>query len=203
MSLKSLCFIVITYLVQAGCFATYCMDDLSLEEKVGQLLLVHFNGKEVNDDAKTLIQSNYVGGFIYYNWANGLSSPKQVYTLSLNLQQLTQENRRSIPLFIALDQEGGAVNRLSKGFTIFPGNRALSMASDPKLATLNAFASGKELLAVGVNMNLAPVVDINSNPKNPVIGIRSFGNLTEDFLLFANNMIDGYHQAGIITSLKH
>ena len=61
---------------------------MSLDEKVGQLLMVHFNGETVNDDAKTLIQKVHVGGFIYYNWANGLNSPEQVSTLSRELQKL-------------------------------------------------------------------------------------------------------------------
>ena len=175
-----------------------CSLEMSLEEKAGQLLMVHFNGETVNDDAKTLIQKVHVGGFIYYNWANGLNSPEQVSALSRELQKLS-----TIPLFIAIDQEGGRVARLTKGFTIFPGNKALGMTGDPELAEQCAFAMGQELHAVGVNFNLAPVVDVNSNPQNPVIGTRSFGDSPEIVIAFAQKAIQGYHRAKIITAIKH
>lgn len=138
---------------------------MSLEEKVGQILMVHFHGEVANDDAKILVQDAKVGSIIYYNWSNGLISPAQVQGLSAGLQQLAKENRIPIPLLIAADQEGGVVARLQSGFTSFPGNRALGETSDPNLAELSALAMGQELQAVGINMNLAPVVDVNSNPR--------------------------------------
>ncbi len=177
---------------------SFACSEMTLEEKVGQCLMVHFNGKEVNSDARTLIQTVHAGGFIYYNWANGLDGPDQVRSLSRGLQQMA-----SIPLLIAADQEGGLVSRLNDGFTIFPGNMALGKTNDPGLAKAAAYAAGQELLAVGVNMNLAPVVDVNSNPRNPIIGIRSFSDCPQTVSIFARKSIEGYHRAGIITSLKH
>ncbi len=179
-------------------FSTLMGHEMTLSEKVGQLLMVHFRGEEAGLDAQTLIQEVHVGGIIYYNWANGLHSPSQVQKLSASLQQLA-----SIPLLIAVDQEGGRVNRLQNGFTIFPSNQEIAMTGDPSLAESNAFITGKELLSVGVNMNLAPVVDINSNPQNPVIGSRSFGETPFIVISFAKRALLGYHKAGIITSLKH
>jgi beta-N-acetylhexosaminidase len=184
-------------------FVFICLDSraytkMSLEEKVGQLLMVHFNGEEVNQDAKLLIQKLHVGGIIYYNWSNALSSAAQVRNLSMGLQKLAKT-----PLLIAVDQEGGLINRLKEGFTIFPGNLALAKTGQPELAEKCAFAIGQELLSVGVNMNLAPVVDINNNPYNPVIGIRSFGDTAELVTLFARHALQGYRRAGIITCLKH
>lgn len=184
-------------------FATYSINDLTLEEKVGQLLIVHFNGEEVNQDAKTLIQDLHVGGIIYYNWANGLHSPQQIRHLSLGLQKLAEQTKCSIPLLICADQEGGLVSRFNQGFTVFPGNKALGMTGQPELAETSAYAIGQELKAVGVNMNLSPVVDVNTDPKNPVIGIRSFGSSPQIVLQFSKNALEGYHRAGIITSLKH
>jgi beta-N-acetylhexosaminidase len=185
-----------------ACFG-YSAKDLSLEEKVGQLLMVHFKGQQANDDAKTLVNDIKVGGFIYYNWANGLTSPEQVKSLGLGLQKLAKETQLSIPLFIAADQEGGLVARLSQGFTIFPGNKALGMTGKPRLAEQSAYAMGKELQAVGVNFNLSPDVDVNINPRNPVIGIRSFSDLPELVVIFGEKALLGYRKAGIITSLKH
>lgn len=187
-----------------SCFASYPIPEvMTLEEKIGQLLMVHFNGETANEEAKTLIQKVHVGGFIYYNWSNGLNSPEQVWCLSSSLQKLANQNRISIPLFIAADQEGGLVERLTKGFTNFPGNKALGMTGNYELAEQSAFAIGQELGAVGVNFNLSPVVDVNCNPRNPVIGIRSFGSSPDIVISFAENTVKGYHRAGIITSLKH
>lgn len=186
-----------------SCLASYSLTDMSLEEKVGQLLMVHFNGEQANDDAKTLIQETKVGAIIYYSWSNGLHSPEQIRTLSSDLQKLTQLNQHPIPLLIATDQEGGLVARLNNGFTKFPGNKALGETSNPHLAQDAALAMGQELKAVGINMNLAPVVDVNSHPRNPVIGIRSFGDQPEIVLAFGEQALKGYKQAQVIATLKH
>ena len=77
------------------------------------------------------------------------------------------------------------------------------MGGNQDLAEKSAIAIGSELRAVGVNFNLSPVVDVNSNPRNPVIGLRSFGNTTDIVIPFAERAIKGYHQAGVITALKH
>ncbi len=185
-------------------FVTSCSGmELSLEEKVGQLLMAHFHGEVANDDAKMLIQDVKVGGIIYYTWANGLQSPENVKALSAGLQQLTQANQSPIPLLIAADQEGGVVARLQAGFTEFPGNRALGATGNPYFAQEAAFIIGQELRSVGINMNLAPVVDVNSNPANPVIGIRSFGEDPESVTAFGEQSLKGYSQAKVIATLKH
>lgn len=184
-------------------FFSQPVKEMSLEEKVGQLLMVHFHGEEVNDDARFLVQKLHVGGIIYYNWSNGLHSPQQISQLSFNLQKLTKQNPFSIPLLITVDQEGGIVNRLTNGFTIFPGNKALAMTGNPTLGELSAFAMGQELRAVGINMNLSPVVDVNCYSRSPVIGIRSFGPSVDQVVSYARNVMLGYSRAGIIASLKH
>ncbi len=185
------------------CFGGNAMPALSLEEKVGQLLMVHFQGEVANEDARVLIQDVKVGGIIYYNWSNGLHSPQQVQALSTDLQIFTQTNQNPIPLLIAVDQEGGVVARLTNGFTKFPGNKALGESREPSLAKAAALAMGQELQVVGINMNLAPVVDVNSNPRNPIIGVRSFGESPETVVAFAEKALNGYMQAGIIATLKH
>ncbi len=184
-------------------FSSYSLEDMSLEEKVGQLLVVHFRGEEANEDAKILIEQIHVGGIVYYNWANGLHCPEQVVSLSRSLQTLAKETRLAIPLLLAVDQEGGLVARLTKGFTVFPGNKSLGLTANPALAEEAAFAMGQELRSVGINFNLAPVVDINNNPRNPIIGIRSFGDSPEEVTLFARRALNGYKRANILTTLKH
>jgi beta-N-acetylhexosaminidase len=179
------------------------VKDMTLEEKVGQVLMVHFHGEAANEDAKRLVQDTHVGGIIYYNWANGLSSPHQVQTLSFGLQKLAQKNRLPIPLFIGADQEGGIVERLTHGFTVFPGNKALGETGRLDLAEKSAHVLGQETKAVGINMNFAPVVDVNNNARNPVIGIRSFSDVPETVVSFGKKALQGYRQASILTCLKH
>lgn len=176
---------------------------MSLEEKVGQILMVHFLGEIANEDARVLVEDVRVGGIIYYSWSNGLRDADQVRALSSALQKLSMGNPNPIPLLIATDQEGGVVARLQSGFTHFPGNRALAETGDSNLAKMVALATGLELSSVGINMNLAPVVDVNSNPKNPVIGLRSFGDEAEVVTAFGKKALDGFKQSGIITTLKH
>lgn len=203
MFLKFITAFLASFITSSYCCAWIPLDELSIEEKVGQLLMVHFNGEEANDEAKILIQEAYIGSIIYYNWANALSSPQQIRMLSKQLQGLAQQNQSPIPLILAIDQEGGVVARLNQGFSSFPGNKALGVTEDPLLSELAAFAMGQELQAVGIHMNLAPVVDINSNAKNPVIEIRSFGSTAQEVIDFSKQALKGYHTAGIITTLKH
>ncbi len=166
---------------------------MTLEEKVGQLLIVHFNGKAFNEEALELIHKAHVGGFIYYNWANGLESPAQVEALSRSLQA-----HAKYPLFIAIDQEGGNVTRLSQGFTTFPGNKQIGETNNPALAEEAARTMAKEMLAVGINVNFAPVVDIHALPNN-----RSFGDTSEKVIEFAKRALHGYRQEHMICCLKH
>ncbi len=172
--------------------------EMTLEEKVGQVLMVHFHGDEVNEDARRLVQDLHVGAITYYNWSNGLSSPEQVARLSAGLQEMA-----SIPLLIAVDQEGGRVVRLKDGFPVFSSNQSIAQMQDSDLAEYAAYVTGLALRAVGVNMNLAPVVDVNCNPLNPVINTRSFGDTPQTVVAFAEKALQGYHKAGITTSLKH
>jgi beta-N-acetylhexosaminidase len=174
------------------------LEELNLEQKVGQLLLVHFNGPILNEEARLLMDQAFVGGFIYYNWANELNSPQQVYKLSQSLQSYT-----SIPLLIAIDQEGGRVVRLKNGFTYFPSNAHLAKIGRPRLVQASAYVTGKELAAVGINLNLAPVVDINSNLQNPVIGDRAYGSTPQLVTTYGARALRGYKEAGIIAALKH
>ncbi|HEY2810482.1 MAG TPA: beta-N-acetylhexosaminidase [Rhabdochlamydiaceae bacterium] len=176
---------------------------MTLEEKVGQLIVVQFQGEKVNDEAKTLVQDVRVGGIIYYEWANGLKSPEHVQNLSNGLQQLAQDNPLAIPLFIAIDQEGGRVTRLKSGFTVFPGNAVMGAFNDPGLAAQCAYVMGKEMRAVGINVNFAPVVDVHSNPQNPVMGSRVYSGCPQSVATLAQGAIKGYREAGIVSCLKH
>jgi beta-N-acetylhexosaminidase len=174
----------------------------TLDNKVGQLIMTYFNGEVANELSEKLIHEARVGGFIYYDLTNGLKNPEQVRHLSEGLQQLAKDHDLP-PLFIAIDQEGGRVARLKEGFTQFPSNQEIGKTGKPELAYAQGTIVGKELFDVGINMNFAPVVDVNSNPKNPVIGSRSFGSDPKIVAAFGYEAVQGYLHEGILPVIKH
>ncbi len=107
------------------------------------------------------------------------------------------------PLFVAIDQEGGPVSRLTAGFTVFPSNMAVGATGSADRAREMAAVMAAEMAAVGINMNLAPVVDVNDNPANPVIGIRSFGAAPELVARLGAAMIETTQAHGILATAKH
>lgn len=168
----------------------------SLEEKVGQLMIVHFNGTETNEEARQLIQEAHVGGFILFNWANGLTSPEQVRNLTTGLQKLTKT-----PLWICIDQEGGPVKRLQEGFEGFPGNREMVEKYKPEEIDQVATKSAQQLRSLGINMNLAPVVDVSN--KISYIAPRTFGDDPDIVVQFAEPIIKAYRKEKVLAVPKH
>lgn len=173
------------------------LGEFSLEEKVGQLMIVHFHGEESNGEALRLLNEAHVSGFILYNWSNGLHSPEQVRRLTASLQK---SNPSSLPLLIGVDQEGGRVSRLKEGFTIHPSQEDSFQNNQVYEDTL---LLAKELKAVGINLNFAPVVDVNSNPQNPVIGNRSYSGDPKNVVKAGNEALKAYRDIGILATLKH
>lgn len=172
--------------------------DFTLEEKIGQLLFVHFHGETANEEAKLLVSKIGVGGIVYYAWSNGLHNPDQIKKLSSSLQDLA-----AIPLFIAVDQEGGEITRLHNGFKQIPNNYTLGKTGDPELAKELAFTMGSQMLACGINMNFAPVIDVACNPANSHMKSRCFGSDPETVSLFGEFTLAGYKKSGVIAVLKH
>jgi beta-N-acetylhexosaminidase len=151
----------------------YDISRLTIEEKIGQLLMFGIEGVDITDHAIHLIKELKVGNIILF--ARNAKDPKQLFTLNQSLQKLAHETL-GIPMFISIDQEGGMVTRIFHGATFFPGAMTLSAAGSLDDAYKMGDFMGEELLALGVNMNLAPVLDVNNNPKNPVIGVRSYSD---------------------------
>lgn len=177
------------------------IDDMTLEQRIGQLFMVGFTGIEPTPEIIDLIQRRHVGGIILFT--RNCRSAQQVSRLTRDLQSLARAAGHRYPLLIALDQENGLVQRLGAAITVFPGAMALGAADDEGLTAAVTEATGQELRALGVNMNLAPVADVNNNPDNPVIGVRSFG---EDAQLVGRHTaaaVRGYRAAGVVSSLKH
>lgn len=176
-------------------------SDLTLEEQIGQLLMVGFPGTTPTPQLIRLIQQYHVGNIILFS--RNVQSAQQLHELTASLQEIAREASQRYPLLIAIDQENGMVQRLGEDATIFPGNMALGAVGSEQSAYEVALAAGLELRALGVNLNLAPVVDVNNNPANPVIGVRSFGEDPQQVARLAGAQIRGYHDAGVATCIKH
>ncbi|HEX9133943.1 MAG TPA: beta-N-acetylhexosaminidase [Ktedonobacteraceae bacterium] len=176
-------------------------DGMTLEEQIGQLLMVGFLGDTPSREIIDLIQRYHVGNILLFS--RNVRDARQVLELTQSLQMIAREAGQRYPLLIAIDQENGIVQRLGEAVTILPGNMALGAIGTEEMAYKVALATGHELKALGINMNLAPVVDINNNPANPVIGVRSFGEDPQQVARLGAAVVKGYHAAGILSCLKH
>jgi beta-N-acetylhexosaminidase len=176
------------------------VSDLTLKQKIGQMVMCGFDAVEANSNIESLIRDYDLGGVIYFR--RNMQTPAQVAALSNQLQQMVSEST-DIPLLISIDQEGGMVTRIEQGVSLMPGNMSLGASNDIEAAYQTAYISGRELRAMGINVNFAPDVDVNNNPLNPVIGVRSYGedpNLVADMGLAA---VRGYESAGVAATIKH
>ncbi|HXZ05985.1 MAG TPA: beta-N-acetylhexosaminidase [Ktedonobacteraceae bacterium] len=177
------------------------VHDLTLEEQIGQLLMVGFWGTTPSPAIIELIQRYHVGNVILFS--RNIHDTQQVLELTQQLQEIAKEAGQHHPLLIAIDQENGIVQRLGEIATLFPGNMALGATGSEDIAYKVAEATGNELKALGINMNLAPVVDVNNNPANPIIGVRSFGEDPSLVARLGAAMVKGYKAASIVSCLKH
>ncbi|WP_439098050.1 glycoside hydrolase family 3 N-terminal domain-containing protein, partial [Paenibacillus polymyxa] len=161
--------------------AEQAVSRMTLDEKLGQMLMPDFRNwqkkgqsspealTQMNKEVAGLIQKYRFGGVILF--AENVKNTEQTVRLTDAFQKASPD----IPLLLSIDQEGGIVTRLGEG-THFPGNMALGAARKTAYASQTGAIIGKELKALGINTNFAPVLDINNNPGNPVIGVRSFSS---------------------------
>ncbi|MFD1066891.1 beta-N-acetylhexosaminidase [Oceanobacillus locisalsi] len=177
------------------------MSNQALARKIGQLLVVGFNGKTITPEIKELIHDYHIGSIILFS--RNIGNPDEVLQLTSSLQKEAKAAGYEKPLLICLDQENGVVSRIHQGMTTFPGAMALGATDKPQYAYEVGLATGRELKALGINWNLAPVLDVNNNPQNPVIGVRSFNENPQKVAAFGEAMMKGLQDAGVMTSLKH
>ena len=177
------------------------ITEMTIEEKVGQLIMVGFEGTQANEAIEAHIRERSVGGIVLFS--RNIQSPKQTAELTNQLQRLAESTAHRIPLFIGIDQEGGWVIRLKEGATVLPGNMALGATGSTELAERAGEITAAELAAVGVNFNFAPVMDVNNNPRNPVIGRRSFGESPELVSRLGVAYIRGLQRNGVLGTAKH
>ncbi|HGJ5897533.1 glycoside hydrolase family 3 protein [Arsenophonus apicola] len=188
--------------------AKQLVENMSFEEKLGQMLMLGFRHwgidaeknalamTKLNPEIANIIHHYHLGSVILFR-DNLIDSPQTV-----NLINALQQARSNLPLFISVDQEGGYVTRLRVG-TEMPGNMALGATRSKQLSELVGMIHGYELTHLGFNFNFAPVVDINNNQNNPIIGVRSYSDRPQLVAEMANGYIQGIHRYAVLTAIKH
>ncbi|MFP7696832.1 glycoside hydrolase family 3 N-terminal domain-containing protein [Trueperella sp. LYQ143] len=200
------------------------LASMTLDEKIGQTIWTHVYGDSANTtdpkdieanqgvfgpDVKTgaqAVEKYSLGGILYFNWSRNIGSPadlSKLATLSNDLQAASLRTAKKIPLGITIDQEGGIVARMRYSGTDFAGNMALGATRSEELAYKQGEILGKELKAVGVNVDFAPDVDVNTNPANPVIGIRSMSSDPDVVARLGVAQVTGMQSQGVSATVKH
>ncbi len=171
-----------------------------LDRHIGQLFMVDFTGYAPDPEVIRLIEDEGVGGVILF--VKNVASARQVATLTNALQEVAARAGYP-PLLVSADQEGGPVVRLPKEATHFPSAMAFGAAGSEALAASAAGVTARELRAVGIHMNMAPDLDVNNNPANPVIGIRSFGEDPQRVAGLGSAAVRAMQASGVLATVKH
>ncbi|MEJ1088469.1 glycoside hydrolase family 3 N-terminal domain-containing protein [Microbacterium sp. Mu-80] len=200
----------------AEAYAHRTMKHMTLEQKVGQLFILFAYGPDADAadarntalygeaTASDIVSEYEPGGFILFSARDNIVDPTQVATLSNGLQDAAMDSGAGIPMLVSTDQEQGLVTRIGSPATLFPGNMALGAGRSAKDARKAAAITGQELLAMGIHQNNAPVADVNVNPDNPVIGVRSFSSDPGLVAELTAASVRGYQKdAGIVATAKH
>lgn len=174
------------------------IENMTLKEKIGQLLIVGFDGQTINTEILSFINDYKVGGFIFFK--RNISTADQTIKL---INDIKEENHNNIPLFISVDEEGGLVSRLSSDFLKLPNAKAIGDVDSEVLSFEFGEILADRLNYLGFNLNFAPVLDINSNPNNPVIGDRAFGDSEKIVSENGISVALGLKKHNIISIVKH
>jgi beta-N-acetylhexosaminidase len=175
------------------------IKDMTLDEKLGQMLIGGIEGYEIDLGAKQMIEELHVGGFILFG--KNIGSTEQLLELNNALKSANTINK--IPLFISVDEEGGRVSRIPNTIINLPTNKDIGNINNEEFAYEIGMLLAEKVKAFGFNMNFAPVLDINSNPKNPVIGDRAFGSEPEVVRDLGIQTMTGISFGGVIPVVKH
>lgn len=170
---------------------------MPLRREIGQLLIGSLPSVTIPTEARSLAREFQLGGMILF--ARNIEAPEQVAELSHDIQQLATDQ----PLWVSVDQEGGRVARLRKPFTEWPPMATLGRSGQVALAERFATALAKELRAVGITLDYAPVLDIHTNPKNPIIGDRALDGDAEVVATFGAAIIRALQAGGVAACGKH
>ena len=170
------------------------LDDMTLEEKIGQLMVVGFQSSEVDQHITKMIEDYHVGGVILYD--RNMKNPKQVTDLTNKLQELATK-KQPVPLIMSVDQEGGQIVRMKEHVSPIPSQQELGKRGDPEEIYTTAKRTGEELAALGFNVNYAPVLDLSKTDS------RSFGSDPEKVYQYGKQVIKGLSQSQVAGAVKH
>lgn len=181
--------------------AAQILATLSLEQKVGQLMSVAFHGTKITPAVEAMIRQRALGGVVLR--AENADDAAGLTKLIADLQSIARDAKVP-PLLVSIDQEGGPVIRIGKGMTIVPGQMALAATPDPLASIRMAnVITAVELMAAGVRWNHAPVADVNDEPRNPIIGNRSFGSDPQRVAQLVAQSVTAYRASGLFATAKH
>ncbi len=175
------------------------IETMTLDQKIGQMVVVGIEGTVVNEHIRELIEDYHVGGVILYK--QNISDTDQAISLLNSVKEINSDN--TIPLFLSVDEEGGRVTRMPNEFTRLPTNEKIGRINNEDFSHGIGQILGKELKAFGFNMDFAPVLDVNNNPNNPVIGDRSFGSIPELVSKLAIPTMKGIRSQQVVPVVKH
>jgi beta-N-acetylhexosaminidase len=173
------------------------MSPTALRRQIGQLLIAGFDGHHIPTELRAIAKEFGLGGVILF--ARNISDPEQVSELSFDASRLVPD----LPVWVSVDQEGGRVARLKAPFTEWPAMATLGRSGDTVLAERFARALAAELKAVGVTLDYAPVLDIHTNPRNPVIGDRALAEAADDVARLGAAIVRTLQREGIAACGKH
>lgn len=171
----------------------------SLKKKLGQMFCFGILGETITEEEKSVMQRYAIGNFILFS--SNIVSVDQLCKLNSDLRKLTFAQSGEYP-FLSLDQEGGWVTRLYEGAALMPGAMSLAAGAPDRIGAVGEYM-GKILRATGCNMNYAPILDVNVDPRNPIIGSRAYGDDPETVAKLGVAMAKGLERAGVIACVKH
>lgn len=174
--------------------------EMTVRQMLGQKLIFGFHGSELSEEFKALIREYKIGNVILF--LRNVESADQLRRLCAEIQKLILEVT-GIPAFIVIDQEGGIVSRLPADAVTVPNAMTISATDTPDNARLAAEITIRQLQGLGVNFNMAPVLDVNTNPANPVIGVRSIGDDPQKVALYGEAAVGAYQNTGVFCCGKH
>lgn len=174
---------------------------MSIRELIGQHMIVGVAGTSLNSEEKKFIVENNIGGIVLMG--RNCVEPKQIRDLCAEIQSLRHKMKDKVPLFIGIDMEGGRVHRLKAPFTQWPPLKKIGDLDAPTAAFHFTQKMGAELMAVGINLDFAPCIDVYTNPKNTVIGDRAISTDPYQVEKMSSALVRGFIKAGIISCVKH